>query len=123
MTDLELAYKFNVSETAIRDVRKKHGIKKEPSLGHVSFAEKKVEAFLNELGVEFVSHQKLGRYIPDFHIKNTKIIIEFIIMQAQKAGNILTALLKYHSLTDLLPIDIAAKKPHSTNKMGTPRTK
>lgn len=76
MTDLELAYKFNVSETAIRDVRRKHGVKKEPSIGHVSFAEKKVEACLNGLGVEFVSHQKLGRYIPDFQIKNTKIIIE-----------------------------------------------
>jgi very-short-patch-repair endonuclease len=76
MTDLELAYKFNVSETAIRDVRRKHGIKKEPSLGHVSFAEKKVEAFLNEIDVGFVAHQKLGRYIPDFQIKNTKTIIE-----------------------------------------------
>ena len=76
MTDVELAYKFNVSESAIRAVRKKNGMKKQPSRGHVPQIENKVEEYLKSLNVDYVAHEKLGRYIPDFQIKQANLIIE-----------------------------------------------
>lgn len=76
MTDKELAYRFNVSESAIVAVRKKHKIHKTPSLGMTSSVEKIVEEWLTNMQIPFLMHEKLDRFIPDFQIKGTKIIIE-----------------------------------------------
>lgn len=76
MTDCELADKFHVSETAIRDVRKKNGIKKEAKQKDCSFIEEKVKQLLANMNVNFLHHKPLGKYTPDFQIINTKIIIE-----------------------------------------------
>lgn len=76
MTDCELAEKFKVSESAIRDVRRKNGIKKDPLIKNDSFIELKVKQYLESKGIEFLHHQRLGEYEPDFQLVGTKIIIE-----------------------------------------------
>ena len=77
MTDLQLAKKFKVSEKAISEVRKKHGIKKTGNeVSGPTYIELFVQDFLNANKIEYIYNQRLGDYVPDFQIKNTKILIE-----------------------------------------------
>ncbi len=77
MTDSQLAKKFGASEKAVSEVRKKHGIKKTgKEISGPTYIEIFVKNILDENGIEYIFNEKLGNYVPDFQIKNTKIIIE-----------------------------------------------
>lgn len=77
MTDLQLAKKFGASEQAVAAVRKKYGIKKTGNeVSGPTYIESFVKNILDTSGIEYIYNEKLGNYVPDFQIKNTKIIIE-----------------------------------------------
>lgn len=74
-TDKELAIMHQVSETAIRDVRKCYGIKKTGNeITGPTYIEKEVMNILNDLNIDYVYNKQLGKYRPDFLID--KVIIE-----------------------------------------------
>lgn len=76
-TDNDLALKFNVSETAIRDVRKKYGIKKTGNeVSGPTYIEKIVKSVLENLNIDFIYNEYIGPYKPDFFISSKKLIIE-----------------------------------------------
>ena len=77
MTDKQLAIKFNVSETAIRDVRKKYNIKKTGNeVNGPTYIELYVKDLLDNYNVQYIYNEYLGEYRPDFVIQNSHIIIE-----------------------------------------------
>lgn len=76
-TDTTLAIKFQVSETAIRNVRKKYGLKKTGNeVSGPTYIEKAVMEILDSYKVDYIFNKQCGRYKPDFLIKDKKIIIE-----------------------------------------------
>lgn len=77
MTDKQLAIKFNVSETAIRDVRKKYNIKKTGNeISGPTYIELYVKDLLDSYNIQYTYNEYLGEYKPDFVFKNSNIIIE-----------------------------------------------
>lgn len=76
MTDKQLAIKFNVSETAIRDVRRKYNIKKTGNeVNGPTYIELYVKDLLDSYNIQYTYNEYLGEYRPDFVLKN-HIIIE-----------------------------------------------
>lgn len=77
MTDNQLASKFEVSESAIVSVRKKHGITKTGNeVSGPSYIELYVKDLLDKYNIQYLHNEKLGDFLPDFQIINTNIIIE-----------------------------------------------
>ena len=77
MTDMDLAKKFGVSESAIVSVRKKHGNKKSGNdVSGPTYIEKFVMSELDKYNIKYKFNKPLGKYRPDIQIENTKIIIE-----------------------------------------------
>lgn len=77
MTDSQLARKYKVSEKAVSEVRKKHGIKKTGNeVSGPTYIELFVKDILDKHNIKYLYNEKLGDYVPDFQIIGTKILIE-----------------------------------------------
>lgn len=77
MTDSQLAAKFQASIEAVSAVRKKYGIKKTGNeVTGPTYIEQFIIDLLDEYKIEYIYNEKLGPYLPDFQIKDTKIILE-----------------------------------------------
>lgn len=77
MTDTELAIKLNVSVSSVAAIRKKYNkYKTGNEITGPTNIEKFIMNFLNSKNIEYDFNKQLGDYVPDFRIKNTKILIE-----------------------------------------------